>query len=140
MIAGGIDGAADQRPSFESASAIVLLDVSAECPEAGGERRDSIALLDAQFARATDGEGPAFRHHRSQCGECRYFVDYERHFIRIDGKAFAHPVRKSHGADRFAGALLVPREIDLDSCPAEYFKNGNARQVQAHTVDVNRGT
>src|SRR3954470_6922304 len=99
MIAGGIDGAADQRPSFESASAIVLLDVSAECPEAGSEGRDSIALLDAQFARATDGEGPAFGHHRRRRAECRYFIDPERHFIGVDREPFAHPVRKTHGSD-----------------------------------------
>ena len=58
-----------------------LLDVAAHAPEAVGQRRDPVALLDAQLLRAGDAQLAAVRRQRRQH---RQFVDDPGHLRRRD--------------------------------------------------------
>ena len=75
----GARGAGHRSGDHESVSALVGLD--AERAEAGDERSNAIALLDAEFARAAHGHLTAVRRERR---DGRQLVDQTRHLFRCD--------------------------------------------------------
>ncbi len=70
MIAGRVGDAAREGPAAGDAEAVrALLDVGAERPQACHQRRDAIALFQAELAGSADRQPAAVRGQRGQGGE-----------------------------------------------------------------------
>src|SRR6185436_16260576 len=95
--------AAQALPARQREAVLALLDRDAHASEALDQRRDAIALLDAQLARAADAERSLG--HRAGHGEDGDLVDERGHALGRDGDSAQARRARHDRADRLGGAL-----------------------------------
>src|SRR5215203_2458503 len=100
VIPGGMRGAAGQPAMAADMEAVrEFVDVAPEPPQAGGERGDAIALLDAQLGGAGHVEVAAVGGHG---GKGRQLVDEGGHRVGTEHEGLHAAGAHANGASRFA--------------------------------------
>ena len=139
MIAGGVDrrrraAAAPRGGSRRRYSSIV----GAHRPEAGGQRRDAVAFLDAQLARRRAPSAPT-RRASSRASAASAGISSMTPALRPASTAKLRGCaerRRARGPIGSPASLVL--DVDVDRAPgaAKDVEHGRARRVQADALDV----
>ena len=107
--------------------------IEADRAEPGDERGDAIALLDAQFGRAADGDASAVGAERR---DCRQFVNQARNFVGPDLDRSDVLVGDGYRPPRLAAIRHNRLHIDPRPEPAEHVEQRGSRRIETNLLDL----
>ena len=114
-----------------------FLDLAAHRPKACGQRRDSIAFLDAELAGAGHRQLAAGGCHRRQSGD---FVDEAGNVIRTERQRLQCTMPNPDPPTRFAVLDTVYGPLDLRTGAGQNVEKGSTGGIQPEVEDFDVGS